>query len=67
MAILVLKELGVFFHLDMSSIIDLHQFIGDENFMVDLEESYNKNKDGYVTEPELENSDEDEDEDEDDD
>jgi ankyrin repeat protein len=40
MAILVLKELSLYYLIDSSSLIDLHHYIGTEEFTVDKEEDY---------------------------
>ena len=40
MAILVLKEISVYHLLDCSSLIDLYQYIGNEDFTSDKEENY---------------------------
>ena len=40
MAILVLQELDLYHLIDCSSLIDLHQYIGTELFMLDNEEDY---------------------------
>ncbi len=40
MAILVLKELSLYYLIDCGSLIDLHQYIESEDFTRDDEESY---------------------------
>ena len=40
MAILVLTELALIYRIDCSSLIDLHQYIGREDFTCDNEEDY---------------------------
>ena len=40
MAILVLTELALIYRIDCSSLIDLHQYIGREDFTRDIEEGY---------------------------
>jgi hypothetical protein len=40
MAILVLEELALYYKIDCSSLIDLHQYIGTELFTIDNEDEY---------------------------
>ena len=45
MAILVLQELALYYKIDCSSLIDLHQYIGTELFTIDNEDDYEVDED----------------------
>ena len=40
MAILILKELAIYYHTDASTLIDLYQYMGREDFTADNEADY---------------------------
>ena len=40
MAILILKELAIYYQTDASTLIDLYQYMGREDFTADNEEDY---------------------------
>ena len=48
MAILALQALALYHHLDCQTIIDLHQYLGKEDFTTDEEEDYVKDKKGNM-------------------
>jgi ankyrin repeat protein len=68
MAIIVLQELALIYIIDSEAIIDLHQYLGrPEDLETDNEEDYEKDDEGNVLDPDVEEVDEDDDVDDDDD
>jgi hypothetical protein len=48
MAIIVLQELALIYIIDSQSLIDLHQYIGKEDFTIDDERHYEKDLGGNI-------------------
>ena len=59
MAILILKELAIYYHTDASTLIDLYQYMGREDFTADKEADYVMDENGDNNNDDSDNGNED--------